>query len=423
VIDCSGLYEVVLQFNHDVSLMWIGFEHTVSIRSSATGGEWVEIDKFTSATSGLETYDISAYAAQQSDVQINFHYDDLNNWEFWWIVDNVRVYSPPSTTVLPIDYLYGDNGKYEVDFQIIDDDMWWDLSGAQPVFMGTGDPNDWISHTIFEVEVLNTDPVISPDVKAYAELDLRLRVSGTKDTDATMILYETIGDETTVAGTASVTRDPGSPDIGIMPSVDLMMTKEYEYELVVEVTGGSGGNPTWIFDMVFPDGKFKEFKHTFNDENGWTWVISNSELKAALLGHDIIFEATAEDSGSDDLAFVWNFGDCTPHGIHLYANCLYTPPLPLDPINGESDEAEVMFTQLGYYADPWFEYDDNDDRSPEANPIVITDTITHIFDEDQPYYYYVTLIVMDDDVNEPYPSTQLHPVSGLDYYHLEIALG
>jgi hypothetical protein len=317
---------------------------------------------------------------------------------------------------------YADNGIYNFDVQVIDDDMYWDFSGPQPVFVGPNndpddpgaDPEDWISHNIIPIEVINKDPVISPSMRAYAQLDLRLRISGTKNCDATMTLYETIGDETTVLGTTSVTRDPGSPDIGIMPSVELLLNKENTYELVVEVTGGSGGNPTWIFDMVFPDGKYKEFKHTFNDEHGWTWVLDTSRLQGARLGHDIIFEAEANDSGSDDLAFVWNFGDSTPHGIHLFAQVDQTTA-----VDAVSDEATVIFDQLPD-RDDFFDKGLNDERTPAGGPIYAKDMISHVFDDEQPYYYYVTLVVMDDDVGDDYPSDQLHPCPGCDMAFLEL---
>jgi hypothetical protein len=329
-----------------------------------------------------------------------------------------------ATPCAPIDVSYADNGVYNFDVQTIDDDMYWDWAPGdeQPTFVGPNDdpsdpgadPEDWIAHNYIEIEVLNVDPVISPRIKAFAQLDLRLRISGTKDTDATMTLYETIGDETTVAGSAFVSRDPGAPDIGIMPSVELMMTKEYTYEIVVVVTGGSGGNPTWIFDMVFPDGKYKEFKHTFNDEHGWTWTITNSELKGALLGHDIILQAEADDVGSDDLAFVWNYGDSTPHGIHLYANVDQGTA-----VDAVSDEATAIFDQLPI-RDTAFDKGANDVRTPLGGSISVMDSISHVFDDDQPYYYYVTLLVMDDDIGDDYPSTQLHPMPGCDMAFVEI---
>jgi hypothetical protein len=340
----------------------------------------------------------------------------LNEPDLSQLLTNAVQWVFPGEIVLPpfdpVEYTYGDNGIYNIDLQVIDDDMLWDWAPGdlEPTFTGAGDPMDMVSHNMIPVEVYNTDPVISRDIRAYAELDLSLRISGTKDCDAYMTLYENginVGD-------TSVTRVPGSPNIGVISNVDIEMTKGFEYEVFVEVVGGSGGNPTWIFDMVFPDGKFKEFKHTFNDEHGWTWTITNSMLKGALLGHDIIFEAMADDAGSDDLAFVWNFGDCTPHGVHLYANEDMTTT-----VEGESDEATVIFDQMEN-REEWFDKDANDVRTPDVRPMHVEDTISHVFDEDQAYYYYVMLTVMDDDVEDDYPSTELHGTPGVDYCHVEL---
>jgi hypothetical protein len=328
----------------------------------------------------------------------------------WWASGIVM----PSGIIPTFEHTWGDNGVYNVDIQVIDDDMYWDWAPGdlEPTWVGPDgeDPNDWISHNIIPIEVLNTDPIISPRIKAYAELDLSLRISGTKNCDAYMTLYE----NGAVIGDTMVTRVPGSPNIGVINNVDLHVTKDKEYEVFVEVVDGSGGNPTWIFDMVFPDGKFKEFKHTFNDEHGWTWTITDSMLKGALLGHDIIFEASADDAGSDDLAFVWGWGDSTPHGIHLFANVDQDTA-----VEGVSDEATVIFNQLSE-RDPAFDKDANDIRSPEPISMHADDMISHVFDESQPYYYYVTLIVMDDDVEDDYPSTQLHPMPGADMCYVEI---
>jgi hypothetical protein len=337
----------------------------------------------------------------------------------WW--NNAVMWAYGGEIVLPpidpVTYTYGDNGVYNVDLQIIDDDMGWTWTIGGGDLQPTPTADATISHNYFPIEVFNTDPIIPRDIRAYAEVDLSIRVSGTKNTDVTMTLYENgeIYDKDMVYGQASVTRDPGSPDIGVIGNVELEMTKDHVYEIVVECFGGTGGNPTWIFDMHFPDGKFKELKHTFNDEHGWTWTITDSMLKGALVGHDIILETHADDLGSDDLAFIYNYGDRTPHGVHLYANVEQGTA-----VEGVTEDAELMFTQLGANADPWFEYDLNDDRSPEVNQIHVTDSISHVFMD--PYYYYVTVVVTDDDVDEPYASTQLHTGSGCDMAYVEIDL-
>jgi hypothetical protein len=320
----------------------------------------------------------------------------------------------PKNLIMPETHDFGDNGVYHVDLQLIDDDMYWDLSGPQPLYMGPpGEEMKWISHNIFDVTVNNEDPIIH-SVRAYASVDLCIRVSGTKCASATMTLYENGG----IYDSVTVHRDPGAPDTGGFPAI-IEMTKGFNYEVIVQVDGGSGGNPTWIFEQHFPDGKFKELKHTFNDEHGWTWVITNQELKGALLGHEIIFEAEVSDVGSDDLACVYDWGDYTPHGINLYANT------GEELMDAESDECTVIFDQLdsahgtGTREDK-FTIPANDIRTPDVNPIRLKDKNTHVFDEDQPYYYYVMFTVFDDDVGDGYPSPYI--TDGCDMEFIEVDL-
>jgi hypothetical protein len=308
----------------------------------------------------------------------------------------------PTPILDPELHTYADNGIYNVNIQVIDDDMWWDDSSGQPVFVGAGDQNDWISNNYVPVEIYNVDPVISR-VRAYVEVELSVRVSGTKNTDLTMTLLE----NGAVIGQDTVTRDPGSPDIGGFPAV-LEMTHGFDYELVLECVGGSGGNPAWIFDMHWPDGKYKELKFTFNDEHGWTQTIDN--LKSFMVGHDVIFEADGSDAGSDDLAFVWVWGDSTPLGVNIYAN-------DGGSVEGTSDEASVLFDQLPN-RDPWFERSPNTIRSPDGGPISITDETTHIFSGS--YYYFVNLNLIDDDVRDGYPTTELHLADGMDTDCIEV---
>jgi hypothetical protein len=308
---------------------------------------------------------------------------------------------------------FGDNGIYYVDLQFIDDDMWWDWSSGTPVFVGPAgeDPWDWISHNIVPISINNVDPEIVRPIRAYADADLSLRMSGNKHNSATMRLLE----NGVVVGETTVDRDPGAPDVGVF-SARLEMTKGYDYTVEVEYNPDDldGANPTWIFDTHWPDGKIKTLKHTFNSNDPTDRVWTIPDFETFFLGHDIIFEAPVYDPGSDDLAFVWNFGDSTPHGVHIYANVDSSTT-----VEGVSDEATILFNQLPV-RDPWFDYMPNDMRSPQTNPIFVMDSISHVFDEGQPYYYYVTLIVTDDDVDDPYPSTQLHTSSGCDMAFAEI---
>jgi hypothetical protein len=299
-------------------------------------------------------------------------------------------------------HTFGDNGIYYVDVMIIDDDMNWVWTLGSGATDPTPLPGATISHNIIPIEVYNTDPVISP-IGAYAQLDLSLRVTGTPGNDATMTLF--------YDGTAlgSVTRDhDGNNQVAVMPvTLDVININKYHVEVEYDFAN-DGGNPTWIFEGRFSSGHTKELKHVFKEgsQPGNIWTIGSDLLRGMLRGEDIVFTAGATDQGSDDLAFVWNFGDCTPFGVHIYANVGGS-------VDGVSDECTVIFDQLPV-REPWFDVAPNDMRSPDVNPMAIRDMITHAFDEDQPYYYYVSLTVMDDDVSDGYPSTELHHLDGSD---------
>jgi PKD repeat protein len=92
----------------------------------------------------------------------------------------------------------------------------------------------------------------------------------------------------------------------------------------------------------------------------WTWILK--DFQAYLVGQDITFNATASDVGSDDLTFVWSFGDGSP------------------------DEATIHFNN-GVSPDPY--------PSPEVSPMTATDTATHSYRPAGTYQ--VSLTVTDDD--------------------------
>lgn len=65
----------------------------VDVRSTRTGGAWVNIRRYQGASSPnpeTVTADITAQSAGASDTQIRFRYYNAS-WEWYWMVDNVRV--------------------------------------------------------------------------------------------------------------------------------------------------------------------------------------------------------------------------------------------------------------------------------------------------------------------------------------------
>jgi hypothetical protein len=304
-------------------------------------------------------------------------------------------------------YDYGDNGIYDVNVQVIDDDMMWDLSGPTPVFTGPGNEEDWISNNVFPVEVSNVDPEISP-LRALVDLDLVIRTTGEPKNDCTMTLWK----GTTALGSVTVHHD-GNYKMETLPAtLDMGMINDYYVTVEYENGDPDGANPTWVFEGRFPSGHIKELKNVFK-EDGTLWTIGAEFLKDMIVGEEITFTADSSDVGSDDLAFYWQWGDGT-EGIHVYAND------DLSMVDGANGPPENVFDPHPS-REPWFDKSPNTIRSPEVNPIHVDDEITHAFMEAG--YYYVCLISMDDDVCDGYPSYQTFlNGGGYDMEFIEIDL-
>lgn len=316
--------------------------------------------------------------------------------------------SIPTPVLDTVSHDYGDNGMYDVVIHVIDDDMWWDLSGSQPVFMGTGDPNDWVSFSHHPVEVLNVDPDVTP-ISAEVNLDLVIRTTGEPNNDCTMTLWQGM----TALGSVTVHHD-GNYKMESMPAtLDMGSINDYYITVEYENADPDGANPTWVFEGRFPSGHCKELKNVFK-EDGTIWTIDSGLLKGLLLGEDIVFSADGDDDGSDDLVFDWQFGD-GGESIHVYANDGFTMAV------GTSVAPENM-PDAHPDRDPWFDVAPNDIRSPEMNPIFIGDEVSHAYEEAG--YYYVTLILMDDDVCDGYPSYQYFMNGGgydMEFYTVDLS--
>jgi hypothetical protein len=95
VLDLSGAVTVILQFDQHFNFYESGQieKGDVDVRSSLTGNAWVNVFRNQGADSANpdhRTINLTAQAAGAANVQIRFHYYDAT-FEWWWIVDNVRV--------------------------------------------------------------------------------------------------------------------------------------------------------------------------------------------------------------------------------------------------------------------------------------------------------------------------------------------
>ncbi len=266
----------------------------------------------------------------------------------------------PSPEINPVSvtesqtHTYGDNGVFTVTITALDDD------------------NGETSSTV-DVKVENMAPTIE-SIKAFMYANLTLRVAGEKHHSVGARFFED-GEE---ISSGIVTRTPGNPDeqTATFANVKIDMTKSYT--VLVDylpndprVNGNVwGGNPVWI-DVEFEDGSTERLHHTFNvrqsdwDSDHWNhidpWEV---ELVSYLCGHNITFEASASDPGSDDLTFLWDFGDGNTTGPNVYYN-------------------------NGLNPDPY--------PSPEINPIIVIDSTKHKYSSQGTYI--VTIYVSDDDLD------------------------
>jgi len=90
-IDCSALTTVKLDFWHYYN--WISSDST-AIFVIVNDVDWYKVVSYHADASGDESYDISAYAAGQSNVKLAFIYDDGGAYAWYWMIDNVKVYEP-----------------------------------------------------------------------------------------------------------------------------------------------------------------------------------------------------------------------------------------------------------------------------------------------------------------------------------------
>jgi len=249
-------------------------------------------------------------------------------------------------------HTYGDNGNYTITLTVEDDD------GGKTIV------------TTYII-VNNVAPSIL-NIEAFMYVNFALRVAGEKWHSVGIILYED-GSE---IWSAKVTRQPGDPDKqkATITNVKVDMTKSYialvDYLPNDPRVNGNvwGGNPVWI-DMTFEDGSTERLHHTFNvrqsDWNSTHWNhIDPWEVEFAphLGGHNITFEASATDPGSDDLIFDWNFGDGSSFGPSIHYNNGVSPDLP---------------------------------KSPDINPMSATNSVVHQYSSSGTYT--IILTVTDDD--------------------------
>jgi PKD repeat protein len=210
-----------------------------------------------------------------------------------------------------IEYIYGDDGVYTLTLHVEDDD------GAVTSHMTT-------------ITVNNVAPTV--EAEAYMLIDFTLRLTGEKWHDVNMSIYA----DGELIDWVRIVRQPGDPDDQSATLYDVKCDVTKTITVIVEYTPWNdpingfwlGANPVQV-DLTFEDGTVTTLHHTFNVNHPGTYIW-NIDVNQYFAGHEITFEATAIDPGSDDLTFTWEFspGDIVEN---RYYNDGFGPDLPKSP--------------------------------------------------------------------------------------------
>jgi len=243
-------------------------------------------------------------------------------------------------------WIYGDNGVFTLTLKVTDE-------------LG-----DWDTDTM-NVTVLNVNPSIlnvSCEMSG-GNVSILFRITGEKWHNVEIHLFE----DGVEIGYSNITRYPGSPNNQMVSLADFSIDFSKTYSAIAYYTPEDdpingqiwGATPAW-FILKF-DNEEKRIHHTFNVRHEETWIWNIEDMNQYFPLPTVTLEAVAYDPGSDDLKFIWTFGDGT-FDEHIYYNNGMSPdPCP----------------------------------SPDVNPITIEDKAMHSYALAGTYT--VTLTVTDDD--------------------------
>ena len=290
----------------------------------------------------------------------------------------------PTNDIAPQIHTYGDNGIYNVDLQLIDDDMgWsWDAAANAPTAIAGLEPT--ISHTYVPVEIYNEDPTIAtPSVQAYLASNVCLRVAG-KEWGTVVLKFFVDGVQ---SASVQVTRTPGSPNSQAkctLARLDVLAKHTFSSTVQFTPLSGktSGSNPFWVivdpWRKTNPGHGTTVFSGNFKVQNpaGWVKTMALNNLVRHLIdsgrGAPVEFAATASDPGTDDLAFVWMWEDGTKQTIQIHKNA-----------DGSVAQGTLSDPQHLGFGEPFFDRSANTIRSPAGTMhFTVRDTAVHVIRAD-----------------------------------------
>jgi hypothetical protein len=390
----------------------------VNLADTADGGRAIGAKVLSNGARAAHVGGITALAGLGGDM------DKLMYNAIGWAAGGI-----PNPNLASFNYVFGDNGVYNVELNVIDDDMGyvWDPVNNVPVEVIPGIP---YAQRTMTVTVDNVDPTIATDsFEAFIATEVCVRVSGTEGNSVSVEVFED-GVLVSSVTTVRLVGDPNPPDekCGLF-KIDVLEGHSYESTLSYSAPSG-GSNPSWLIfnpwrDPVTPGHGTVTWKYDF-DTDGQVIPQSLSTLKRGLLdaghGAQIDFAADAYDPGTDDLAFLWVWGAVTNTASEIPNDATMVYQINIHHNNGmpTSDGVLADPQHLGF-SEPFFDRAANTVLSPLGTTHYRShDTAAHAFDMEQSMYY-VTLIVLDDDNGRGYASPFQTDGIDMDFIFLDLS--
>jgi hypothetical protein len=117
-IDCSSYQNVTLSFKHYFRYWSSGYDEIGDVDVRINAGSWQNVARYQGAdASGLVELDLSSIADDQPNVQIRWHYYNIN-WEWYWGIDDVQITASIVPEQIPGDFVPDCNVDFD-DFDIL----------------------------------------------------------------------------------------------------------------------------------------------------------------------------------------------------------------------------------------------------------------------------------------------------------------
>ena len=236
-VDCSNYQFVQLKFSHNYR--W--WNDTRGVRVSGdNGATWTDFEitnqqgypnDQNSLNPEIATYDISSIAGGQSQVLVQFYYNDNDYWAWYWAVDDVSIEEMPDNAITSSNEVIGGYWVDYLNYSASGNNIMIGLDYSQtPISQLTNHPFSFegsIKNAGLSIQHAKLKYDVNGPVSAYGESNVIILNPGE---DSVFAATPTFGDANTAIGnyTVSIWGEADSAGAGIVTTTTDMVTKSFE---------------------------------------------------------------------------------------------------------------------------------------------------------------------------------------------------